>query len=133
MQTLKQLLHNLRGNEWYVIIGAVTTAIGYNLLTNEHFFFWPPQYSSLMNDDRLDAITLCIGLGLIIYSAVGKHVNSVISVLLGLATANYTVIAVILWIHMQFAGQCKFNLPLALCIGWILVILKVAKSRNIRR
>ena len=133
MKMLKQLFHNLKYNAWYVIIGAVTTAIGYDLLTNEHFFFWPPQYSSLMNDDRFDVITLCIGLGLIIYSAVGKHTNRIISMLLGLAAANYTIIAVILWMHMQFAGQYKFNMPLTLCVGWILVILKVAQSRNIRR
>ena len=133
MKLIKQLLYNLKHNDWYVIIGAVTIAIGYSLLTNEHFFFWPPQYSSLMNDDRLDVITLCIGLGLIIYSIIGKHINGVISVLLGLAAANYTVIAVILWMHMQFAGQYKFNVPLALCVGFILVILKVAQSRNVER
>lgn len=125
---MKKLLHRL--NSWYSLIGFVIVAIGLDLWTNEHYFFWPPQYKSLMNNDRIDAVATFIGIGLIAYALFNVRSNWIISILLGLSTAFMTVIAVALYLHMVFAGQSKMNIPLTFCLGFIWLILKVAANRS---
>ena len=125
---MQTLLHRL--NSWYSIIGVLITAIGLDLWTNEHYFFWPPQYVSLMNDDRIDAIATFVGISLIIYALTGAHNNWVIGILLGLSAAFMTIIAIAFYLHMTFAGQDKMSLSFAFGVVFILIILKVANSRN---
>ena len=125
---MQTLLHRL--NSWYSIIGVLITAIGLDLWTNEHYFFWPPQYVSLMNDDRIDAIATFVGICLIIYALTGAHNNWVIGILLGLSAAFMTIIAIAFYLHMTFAGQDKMSLSFAFGVVFIWIILKVANSRN---
>lgn len=125
---MQTLLHRL--NSWYSIIGGLITAIGLDLWTNEHYFFWPPQYISIMNDDRIDAIATFVGIMLIFYALANLHNNWLIGILLGLSTAFMTVIAIAFYLHMTFAGADKMSLPLAFSLGFIWIILKVANNRN---
>lgn len=125
---IKILLHRL--NSWYSIIGFLVTFTGEALWTNEHYFFWPPQYVSLMNDDRIDAIATFVGIGLIVYALTGMHNNWIIGILLGIAASFITIIAVAFYIHTVFAGYSKMILPLIFALTFVWVILKVARSRN---
>lgn len=125
---MKQMLHRL--NSWYSIIGFLVTAVGIALWSNEHYFFWPPQYTSLMNDDRIDAIATLVGIGLIIYALTGMHNNWIIGVLLGIAASFITIIAVAFYIHTFLAGYSKMTLPLIFAVIFVWIILKVARSRN---
>lgn len=105
---------------------------GVDLLTNEHYFFWPPQFVSLMNDDRIDVIVIIVGVGLILYAMFGIHSNAIISILLGLAAAIGALIAFAFYIHMVYARQAMLSIPLVLALFFVAVVLKVALNRNTR-
>lgn len=105
---------------------------GIELLVTDHYFFWPPQFTSMMNDDRIDIIVIIVGAGLILYAMIGIHSNAVISILLGLAAAIGALIAFAFYIHMIYAGQRMLSIPLIFTIFFIAVVLKVALNRNTR-
>ena len=44
------------------LIGAWITAIGAFLFSDQHYFFWPPNWSNIENDIRLDTAIVIIGL-----------------------------------------------------------------------
>lgn len=132
MTTMRKVLHNLIKNDWYTLIGAVITVCGIDLWTNSHYFFWPPQYASLMNNNNIDAVATFVGVGLIIYAAVGIHSNAIISILLGVSAAFGTAIAFAFYVHMTFARQAMLSVPLALAVFFVVTILKVAFTRNTR-
>ncbi|MBD5430886.1 MAG: hypothetical protein HDR41_00200 [Lactobacillus sp.] len=127
---LRKLLHNLNTHFWDALIGLGIAIIGVDLWTNEHYFFWPPQYTTLMNDDRIDAMAVLIGVGLIIYALIGKNNNTILGIFLGLSVAFMTLIAIAFWIHMTFARQSMLSIPLTLAIVFIIAILRVAFNHN---
>lgn len=129
---LRKILHNLTNYGWYTLIGLVMAVCGVDLLTNEHYFFWPPQFVSLMNDDRIDVIVIIVGVGLILYAMFGIHSNAIISILLGLAAAIGALIAFAFYIHMVYARQAMLSIPLVLALFFVAVVLKVALNRNTR-
>ena len=129
---MKRLIHNLFKNSWYVILGIANCLVSYDLLTNEHFFFWPPQFRNLMNDDRVDWIILVIGIALFVYAILDHHSNWIITFLLAVSAAFYTLLGFLSWEHMQFAGMSRMGATAALCFVMVLVILNTARIRNSR-
>ena len=130
---IKQTIHNLFKNSWYVILGIANCLVSYDLLTNEHFFFWPPQFRNLMNDDRADWIFLIIGIAFFIYAAIDRHSNWIITFLLAVSAAFYTLLGFLAWEHMQFAGVSSMGVTASLCFVMVLVILNVARNRDAHR
>lgn len=85
-----------------------------------------------MNDDRVDWIILVIGIALFVYAILDHHSNWIITFLLAVSAAFYTLLGFLSWEHMQFAGMSRMGATAALCFVMVLVILNTARIRNSR-
>ena len=86
-----------------------------------------------MNDDRADWIFLIIGIAFFIYAAIDRHNNWIITFLLAVSAAFYTLLGFLVWEHMQFAGVSSMGVTASLCFVTALVILNVARNRDTHR
>ena len=86
-----------------------------------------------MNDDRADWIFLIIGIAFFIYAAIDRHSNWIITFLLAVSAAFYTLLGFLAWEHMQFAGVSSMGVTASLCLVMVLVILNVARNRDTHR
>lgn len=129
---MKRLASNLSHNLQLFAIGATLSAIGVFLWTNHKYFFWPPQYAGLMNDDGLDAIAVVVGLGLIICAIRNEKNNTVAGILLSIAAGFTGLTACIQLIHAIFAGQAPMGLGFILSCFLLTEILYTARNRNTR-
>lgn len=79
MKRLVQALSNIWGrlnfHTIHIILGIVTAGIGICLIYDDHYFFWPPGFTQLINSDCVGTWGLFTGLGLI-YVAVQKVIPS---------------------------------------------------------
>ena len=87
---LKKLIANLKHNFQIFAIGATFSAMGLLLWTDHKYFFWPPQYAGIMNDDGLDAIAVAVGVGLMYYALKNEKMHT--EVLMTNAKQKYTFI-----------------------------------------
>ena len=69
MTKLKQYLVNLKLNDLQVIIALAMIAIGGSLWYDRHYFFWPPNLQSALNDWRIDIFILLVGIVLFFVTA----------------------------------------------------------------
>ena len=118
-------------NRWKFTIGLLVLAIGLCLLATPDYFFWPPQYKNLMNDDGIDVFIIISGLLLILYSLSNLHSNKIASVLLAISAAIVASITFIEIIHWYFAGMFRNNLTIVLAIFAVVVIFLVSYDRSI--
>lgn len=128
---MKQLLTNLKTNRWKFSIGSLVTVIGICLLNTPDYFFWPPQYKDLMNDDGIDVFIIMIGLLLMLYSLSNLHSNKIASVLLAFSAGILTTITFVEAIHWYFAGMFRNSITIALAVFAVAVVLLVAYDRSI--
>lgn len=129
---LRRLIHNLFRNSKYSNLGLAMALLGLDLWSMPRYFFWPPQYVSLMNDDGIDALAVFIGIGLLTYAAFGTHNNRIAGVLLVGSVAFISLIMVIELLHMVFIHQYRMGISTILCLYMILNIMDIAKNRNTR-
>ncbi|MCH3904133.1 MAG: hypothetical protein LKE17_00050 [Lactobacillus sp.] len=135
---LSQLLANCKKNQLYIIIGLAVAANGGclwidKLLAKHGYFFWPPQWAWLMNDDGFDAIAVIAGVGLIIYALMNAHNNAVSGILLGTCAAFMTLVALVELGHALFAGQFRMLNTIIGDVFIVLIILYTARNRNTKR
>ena len=123
---LKKLIANLKHNFQIFAIGAAFSAMGLLLWTDHKYFFWPPQYAGIMNDDGLDAIAVSVGVGLMYYALKNEKNNTVAGILLSI-TAGCTGL-----IHAIFAGKTPMGLGFILSCYLLAEVLYTAKTRNTR-
>lgn len=129
---LKKLIANLKHNFQIFAIGTAFSAMGLLLWTDHKFFFWPPQYAGIMNDDGLDAIAVAVGVGLMYYALKNEKNNTVAGILLSI-TAGFTgLIACVQLIHAIFAGKAPMGLGFILSCYLLAEVLYTAKTRNTR-
>ncbi|MDE1533979.1 hypothetical protein PWM22_01005 [Lactobacillus gasseri] len=128
----KQLLVNLKHNFQIFIIGLACSAMGLLLWTDHKYFFWPPQYAGLMNDDGLDAVAVAVGLGLIYYAIKNEKSNTAAGLLLSIAAGFTSLVACIQLIHAIFAGRAPMGLGFILSCFLLAEILYTARTRNTR-
>ncbi len=69
MTKLKRYLVNLKLNDLQVIIAITMIAIGGSLWYDRHYFFWPPNLQSALNDWRIDIFILLVGIVLFFATA----------------------------------------------------------------
>jgi len=129
---MKKLLFNLSRNFHIFIIGATLSSMGLLLWADHQFFFWPPQYAGLMNDDGLDAIAVAVGLGLIYYALRDEKNNTLVGVLLSIAAGFTGLVACMQIIHAMFAGRAPMGLGFILSCFLLAEILYTARNRNTR-
>lgn len=129
MKLFKNLIHNSK----YSFLGLSMILLGWDLYNTPNYFFWPPRYADLMNDNGIDAIAIMIGLGLIIYAGAGMHNNTLISWLLGIAVAFATVIFCVEIMHSIFGGFIGhrfMGIPAILALYMVGSILQIARDRD---
>ena len=63
---LRRLCHNIDSNFEQFLAGASIIAIGASLWLDRDYFFWPPELTATMNDQRLDITISVLGLALIL-------------------------------------------------------------------
>lgn len=102
---LKNELHviDLHFSEFASSIGVML--IGYSLYIDRHYFFWPPSLSTLENDERIDILIICLGLGLLICTLTNNWSKAWTSFFLIMCGAVCLVIAGMQVLHMIYAGQ----------------------------
>lgn len=130
---LQSLLDNIRNNELYILIGLALIGLGVVLWSNCNYFFYPPEYKLIMNDDGLDAFGVAIGAGLIIYGLIDEHSNKIAGVLLALAAFFVATITIMELIHVLAVHQVRMNVSIVSNIFLIAVIMYTAKNRDTKR
>ena len=106
--------------------------MGLLLWTDHKYFFWPPQYAGLMNDDGFDAVAVAVGLGLIYYAIKNEKSNIAAGMLLSIAAGFTSLVACIQLIHAIFVGQAPMFLGFILSCFLLAEILYTARTRNTR-
>lgn len=91
------------------IISIWVAAIGCFLFSDNHYFFWPPNWSNIENDNRIDALIVLVGLVLFFCTIFGVAKKKIIATLLvlcggiSLALATLSLFHVIMS-HFWFMG-----------------------------
>lgn len=107
MARLKKALANLLNNGWHCIVGVSLILNGIVLITNRHYFFWPPRpeyITAFLNDDVVGYTGILLGIGMI-YWAYQEHGSVRLnSVLLAGSSAFYTLLGLTELMHTLFAS-----------------------------
>lgn len=74
---LKLVLTILQG-----LISLWVTGIGCFLFSDQHYFFWPPDWSNIENDIRIDTFVVLVGLVLFLCTIFGIKNRKIIATLL---------------------------------------------------
>lgn len=126
MKKFKNLLQNSKNDTIFIYIGLVMLTVGISLWINQSYFFFPPQWNSLMNNNGLDGIAVACGLGLIIYAFDNNKNRKLRGILLGYSSAFVGLMALMeLW-HAILAGQTRMIETIIFEIFFIVVIFHEA-------
>ena len=107
MTMLRRLCHNIDNNfeQFTAAIGVV--AIGISLWIDRKYFFWPPELTQAMNDQRLDIIITVLGLGLLIMAITGNKNKAWVQIFLILCGSVICMLWFIQLWHAKLAGQTQ--------------------------
>lgn len=75
LQEIKQLWQTAKLNLLHLILGLLLTSMGIVLLVNDSFFYWPPEWQWLFNNDLVDAFAIIVWIGLIAFVFAGEKVS----------------------------------------------------------
>lgn len=120
----KDLKNRAKLNIVYILIGLLVFVKGWVFFRERNFFFFPPQWTWLMNNALFDGLMMATGLGLIILALVPYQNNKLLGILLSLIAAMLVIIICIEWEHVIFASQIKLeeniasNLFIVAAIVW---------------
>lgn len=64
------------------LVSIWVTGIGLFLFSDQHYFFWPPNWSSIENDVRIDTFIVLVGLALFLCTLLGIRKRKLIAGLL---------------------------------------------------
>lgn len=122
----KRLKHNVL----YILIGILAIARGLIFYTERQFFFYPPQFTWLMNSPWFDGAMILSGTILIIYIIQPKECNLLLGILLGIIAGLLVLVAIIEIEHLIFAGQVKLAQNIASNLFIVAIIMWVARHRS---
>lgn len=107
MTMLRRALSNINDNFEQSLAGMFIALIGASLWLDRNYFFWPPELTSTMNDQRVDIFIFILGLGLLI-SALFDNPNKIIEIALFLVCgAAVSVLAITQLWHAFLGGQMR--------------------------
>lgn len=89
------------------LAGLSVAVIGIFLLVDRQYFFYPPEWSSLMNDMRLDVIVLVAGIGMVVCGLMKNRIRWLTVIFFVLAGAAVLALASIQLMHVLYAGQFR--------------------------
>lgn len=108
MTKTKKAVASLLSNPLHAIVGLDLLVTGLILLTNRHYFFWPPWpawVTTVENDIIIGLIGVIAGLGMIYWAISPKKSISLNRKLIPTATAYFTLLAATEILHGVFAAQ----------------------------
>ena len=104
---LKFLKQRLKTNTLHIIIGGAIALIGLELWLNKGYFFWPPNMSSILNDDAVGFFGTALGCGIVLWSISKEQNPKTNQIFLTLATAFMTLLAFVELGHAFFYALSK--------------------------
>lgn len=106
MARLKKAVTNLLSSPLHAIVGLDLLATGLMLLAHQRYFFWPPNWETLLkieNNSAVGIVGIAIGIGLIGWSVGFLETTRANQVLLALSAAYLTWLGFNELMHAIFA------------------------------
>ena len=92
------------------LIGVWVTGIGLFLFSDQHYFFWPPDWSNIENDIRIDTFIVLVGLVLFLCTIFGVKNRKVIATLLVCCGAISLSMATLSLLHVIMSNYWVMGL-----------------------
>lgn len=127
---MNTLRHSLKHNQLYLLIGLLAIARGLIFYQERQFFYYPPQFSWLMNSPWFDLTIVAFGLFLVIYVLIPYKNNALTGILLAVIASLIGLVAIIEIEHYIFAGAIKLAQNAVSNLFIICVILWTARHRS---
>lgn len=125
-------LNGIKDNPLHLADGILLTIIGYKLMTAKDYFFWPPNFAWLFNDDVFGFLGFAVGVSLIIYTLRNKPNIDMNTILLSVAAGFSAILATLTLGHDIFAGQYKMGITGYLAAFAVFVIIYTARHSNFK-
>lgn len=108
------------------LISIWIAGIGLFLFNDQHYFFWPPNWSNIENDIRIDTFIVLVGLALFLCTIFGVKSRKVIATLLVCCGAISFSIATLSLLHVIMSNYWVMGLNVIGEIILFILILLVA-------
>lgn len=92
------------------LISIWVTGIGLFLFSNQHYFFWPPDWSNIENDIRIDTFIVLVGLVLFLCTIFGVKNRKIIATLLVFCGAISLSMATLSLLHVIMSSYWVMGL-----------------------
>lgn len=138
MGNLKKAASRLLTDPLHAIVGFDLMVTGLILLTNRHYFFWPPWpewITAIENDSIVGFIGLCTGIGMIWWSMAADKSIRANCLLIPTASAYYALLGMTELMHAIFApaGTPHMYMSGLSELVMLLITLYMAKNSPTRR
>lgn len=130
MIMLKLLKQRLKTNTLHIIIGCAIALIGLELWLNKGYFFWPPNASSVLNDDVVGFFGTALGCGIVLWSFSRDQNPKTNQIFLTLATAFMTLLAFVELGHALFMHYPRIFTNVITDVALIAVIMYIARHSD---
>lgn len=107
--TMKKFLKITNEYHEQVIAGVAVAIIGVFLIISRQYFFWPPEWSSALNDMRIDIIVFLAGVGLVISAYTNNRIRWLKTASFILSGAVMLALGVTQFFHIIYAGQFRMT------------------------
>ncbi|PKZ71533.1 hypothetical protein [Lactobacillus gasseri] len=92
------------------LISLWITGIGLFLYSDQHYFFWPPDWSNVENDIRIDTFIVLVGLVLFLCTIFGLRNRKIIAILLVCSGAISLSMATLSLLHVVMSSYWVMGL-----------------------
>lgn len=92
------------------LISLWVTGIGLFLYSDQHYFFWPPDWSNVENDIRIDTFIVLVGLVLFLCTIFGLRNRKIIAILLVCSGAISLSMATLSLLHVVMSSYWVMGL-----------------------
>jgi hypothetical protein len=92
------------------LISLGITGIGLFLYSDQHYFFWPPDWSNVENDIRIDTFIVLVGLVLFLCTIFGLRNRKIIAILLVCSGAISLSMATLSLLHVVMSSYWVMGL-----------------------
>lgn len=135
---LRKIKTRLLTDPLHAIVGFDLMATGLILLTNRHYFFWPPWpewITTIENDSIVGFIGLCTGVSMIWWSMAADKSIRANRLLIPTASAYYALLGMTELMHAIFApaGTPHMYMSGLSEVVMLMITLYMAKSSPTRR
>jgi len=122
---LRRLCHNIDSNFEQFLGATGIIAIGVSLWIDRNYFFWPPELTQTMNDQRLDLIITILGFGLLVMAITGNRSKAWEQIFLILCGSVICMLAFTQIWHANLAGQTQMAHSV---IGDVLIFILIIRA-----